>query len=174
MDPITVVLHNAGTPQSVPADYHHVDADTGTVGRRICVRASRRSTVSGLRVRDAAALVGVSDDTVRRWVDSGVVASSKDSSGRTVVDGASLAAHSRERAAAPPDPSGTVSSARNRLAGLVTSVVVDTVMAEVQMQCGPFTVTSLMSAESVRTLGLEPGSVAVAVVKATTVIVETP
>ncbi|MBP1117873.1 MULTISPECIES: molybdopterin-binding protein [Nocardiaceae] len=130
--------------------------------------------MSDLRVRDAAALVGVSDDTVRRWIESGVVETSKDAAGRTVVNGASLAAHARARAAAPPDPSGTVSSARNRLAGLVTSVVVDTVMAEVQMQCGAFTVTSLMSAESVRTLGLEPGSVAVAVVKATTVIVETP
>ncbi|MGB3770434.1 MAG: TOBE domain-containing protein [Rhodococcus sp. (in: high G+C Gram-positive bacteria)] len=130
--------------------------------------------MTALRVRDAAGLVGVSDDTVRRWVDSGAVLSSKDASGRTVVDGASLAAHARARAAAPPDPSGTVSSARNRLAGLVTSVVTDTVMAEVQMQCGAFTVTSLMSAESVRALGLEPGSVAVAVVKATTVIVETP
>lgn len=130
--------------------------------------------MTDLRVKDAAALVGVSDDTVRRWIDSGVVASHKDAAGRTVLDGASLAAHARDRASTPPDPSGTVSSARNRLAGLVTSVTADTVMAEVQMQCGAFTVTSLMSASSVRALGLEPGSVAVAVVKATTVIVETP
>ncbi len=69
---------------------------------------------------------------------------------------------------------GIGSSARNRFTGLVTRVVADEVMAEVEMQCGPFTVVSLMSSQSARDLGLEPGSVAVAVVKATTVIVETP
>jgi molybdopterin-binding protein len=66
------------------------------------------------------------------------------------------------------------SSARNRFTGLVTKVVADTVMAQVELQCGPFTVVSLMSSEAVRELGLQPGSLAVAVVKATTVIVETP
>ena len=66
------------------------------------------------------------------------------------------------------------SSARNRFAGLVTKVITDTVMAQVEMQCGPFTVVSLMSTDAVRELQLEPGSIAVAVVKATTVIVETP
>jgi molybdopterin-binding protein len=58
--------------------------------------------------------------------------------------------------------------------GLVTRVVTDTVMAQVELQCGPHRVVSLMSSEAVAELGLEPGSVAVAVVKATTVIVETP
>ena len=70
-------------------------------------------------------------------------------------------------------PSASPSSARNRFVGLVTKVTIDQVMAEVQMQCGPFTVVSLMSSESATELGLEPGVVAVAVVKATTVIVET-
>jgi molybdopterin-binding protein len=58
--------------------------------------------------------------------------------------------------------------------GLVTNVITDKVMAQVELQCGPFRVVSLMSSEAVRELGLEPGSVATAVVKATTVIIESP
>ena len=85
-----------------------------------------------------------------------------------------LAKFARDHAAPPPDPLGVASSARNRFVGLVTKVTTDQVMAEVQMQCGPFTVVSLMSSESATELGLEPGVVAVAVVKATTVIIETP
>ncbi|MDJ0391854.1 helix-turn-helix domain-containing protein [Rhodococcus sp. G-MC3] len=127
---------------------------------------------SRIRVKDAAALLGVSDDTVRRWIDGGALPSEKDDSGRKVIDGADLALFARGHASPPPDPTGTESSARNRLVGLVTKVTSDLVMSEVEMQCGPFTVVSLMSTESVRTLGLEPGSIAVAVVKATTVIVE--
>ena len=129
---------------------------------------------SRIRVRDAAALLGVSDDTVRRWIDSGALPAHKDDAGRKVVDGSDLAAFAREIATPPPDPTGTGSSARNRLAGLVTKVTSDVVMSEVEMQCGPFRVVSLMSTESVRQLGLEPGTVSVAVVKATTVIVEAP
>lgn len=127
-----------------------------------------------IRIKDAAALLGVSDDTVRRWIDSGTLASAKDEAGRKVIDGKVLAEFAREHASPPPDVLDVGSSARNRLVGLVTAVTADTVMSEVQMQCGPFTVVSLMSSESVRRLGLEPGVVAVAVVKATTVIVETP
>nr|WP_085978012.1 TOBE domain-containing protein [Mycolicibacterium gilvum] len=127
-----------------------------------------------IRIRDAAALLGVSDDTVRRWIDSGTLESAKDEAGRKVIDGRVLANFAREHASPPPDVLGVGSSARNRLVGLVTAVTADTVMSEVQMQCGPFTVVSLMSSESVRRLGLEPGVVAVAVVKATTVIIETP
>ncbi|MDW5613717.1 MULTISPECIES: TOBE domain-containing protein [Mycolicibacterium] len=127
-----------------------------------------------IRIKDAAILLGVSDDTVRRWIDSGSLPSYKDDAGRKVIDGRALADFARDHASPPPDPSGVGSSARNRLVGLVTKVTADRVMSEVQMQCGPFTVVSLMSTESVRQLGLEPGVVAVAVVKATTVIVETP
>lgn len=128
-----------------------------------------------IRIREAAELLGVSDDTVRRWVDDGSITASADESGRKVLDGAELAAFVRRNAGrAPQDPVGIGSSARNRFAGLVTKVVTDTVMAQVEMQCGPFTVVSLMSTDAVRELQLEPGSVAVAVVKATTVIVETP
>ena len=128
-----------------------------------------------IRVREAAELLGVSDDTVRRWIDDGSLPASLDESGRKVVAGDALAAFATANAAtAPRDPLTIASSARNRFAGLVTKVVMDKVMAQVEMQCGPFTVVSLMSADAVRELGLEPGSVAVAVVKATTVIVETP
>ncbi|TJZ80130.1 helix-turn-helix domain-containing protein [Rhodococcus oryzae] len=130
--------------------------------------------MSSIRIKDAAALLGVSDDTVRRWIDGGSLAATKDASGRKVIDGKVLADFAREHATPPPDPLGVGSSARNRLVGLVTKVTADKVMAEVQMQCGPFTVVSLMSSESAAELGLEPGKVAVAVVKATTVIVETP
>jgi molybdopterin-binding protein len=128
-----------------------------------------------IRVREAAELLGVSDDTVRRWIDDGSLPHSQDSSSRKVIDGAALAEFASQNAAtAPKDPLSIASSARNRFAGLVTKVTTDTVMAQVEMQCGPFTVVSLMSSEAVRDLKLEPGSIAVAVVKATTVMVETP
>jgi len=130
--------------------------------------------VPQIRVREAAELLGVSDDTVRRWIDDGVLSAHLDPSGRKVIDGAALAEFVRTKVTgAPKDPLSVASSARNRFAGLVTKVVTDTVMAQVEMQCGPFTVVSLMSTDAVSELQLEPGSVAVAVVKATTVIVET-
>ena len=128
-----------------------------------------------IRIREAAELLGVSDDTVRRWIDNGTLSAIKDESGRKVIDGGELAEFARANAdRAPSDPLGVGSSARNRFVGLVTKVVTDKVMAQVEMQCGSFTVVSLMSTDAVRELKLEPGSVAVAVVKATTVIVETP
>lgn len=130
--------------------------------------------MSQIRVKDAALFLGVSDDTVRRWIDNGALSSSKDDGGRTVVDGLELAQLARANAVVPADPSEIGRSARNRFVGLVTDIVADTVMAQVELQCGPHRVVSLMSSEAVRELGLELGSVAIAVVKATTVIVETP
>jgi len=132
------------------------------------------ASMSQIRIKDAASYLGVSDDTVRRWIDQGVLESGKDDSGRAVVDGLALATLAKEHAVLPDDPSGIGRSARNRFVGLVTGIVMDTVMAQVELQCGPHRVVSLMSSEAVRELGLELGSVAVAVVKATTVIVETP
>ena len=127
------------------------------------------------RISQAAELLGVSDDTVRRWIDSEALTATKDDAGRKVIDGVALAEFSRLHAATPaPDPSGIGRSARNRFVGLVTRVVADGVMAQVELQCGPHTVVSLMSSEAARELQLEPGRLAVAVVKATTVIVETP
>lgn len=127
-----------------------------------------------IRIRDAAAYLGVSDDTVRRWIDNGTLPSSKDRSGLTVVDGLALAQLARKNAVLPDDPSDMGRSARNRFVGLVTAITMDTVMAQVELQCGPHRVVSLMSSEAVRELGLELGSVAIAVVKATTVMVEAP
>lgn len=126
------------------------------------------------RISEAAQLLGVSDDTVRRWVKSGQLAATADGSGRQVVDGAALATFARDQAAAARDPSAVGRSARNRFVGLVTDVISDRVMAQVEIQAGPHRVVSLMSSEAVRELGLVPGSLAVAVVKATTVVVETP
>ncbi|WP_291048900.1 TOBE domain-containing protein [Herbiconiux sp.] len=130
--------------------------------------------MSQIRIKDAASFLGVSDDTVRRWIDQGVLPSSKDDSGRSVVDALAMAELARENAVLPVDPSEIGRSARNRLVGIVTEITMDTVMAQVELQCGPHRIVSLMSSEAVRELGLEPGSVAIAVVKATTVIIETP
>jgi molybdopterin-binding protein len=130
--------------------------------------------VTHFRIAEAARLLGVSDDTVRRWTDGGALAVTTDASGRKVIAGADLAAFARAQAHATPDPSGVGRSARNRFVGLVTDIKRDTVMAQVELQCGPFRVVSLMSSEAVDDLGPELGSVAIAVVKSTTVIVETP
>ena len=125
------------------------------------------------RIREAAALLGVSDDSLRRWADGGRLATTVDDTGRQVVDGAELARFASSTAARMPDV-GSVGreSARNRFVGLVTRVVRDTVMAQVEMQCGPYRVVSLMSREAADELGLEPGVTAVAAVKATNVVVE--
>jgi molybdopterin-binding protein len=125
------------------------------------------------RLREAAELLGVSDDTVRRWAESGRLATASDSAGRRVVDGPVLAKFAEQNAAAVPDiGSITRESARNRFVGLVTRVVRDTVMAQVEMQCGPYRVVSLMSREAADDLGLKPGVRAIASVKSTNVVVE--
>lgn len=135
------------------------------------------------RIREASELLGVSDDTVRRWVEAGKLAASTDTSRRRVVDGAELAAFARARAeaadAATQSTTGAATrathmSARNRLTGLVTQVVRDKVMAQVEIQAGPFRVVSLMSREAADDLGLEPGVLAVASIKSTNVVVEVP
>lgn len=127
--------------------------------------------MSQIRVAEAARFLGVSDDTVRRLLASGALESGGGSP--ATVDGASLGRYAREHAVVPADDLGVARSARNRFVGIVTEVLSDPVMSQVELQCGPHRVVSLMSTESVRELGLEPGVVAVAVVKATTVIVET-
>jgi molybdopterin-binding protein len=130
--------------------------------------------VTKMRISEAATLLGVSDDTVRRWIDQGRLGADRDAAGRQVVAGAELA--ELARAGAPDqsglDPGSGRRSARNHFTGLVTSITSDTVMSQVELQCGPFRVVSLISTEAVRELGLEPGSVATAVVKATSVSVE--
>lgn len=131
--------------------------------------------VTTYRIAEAADLLGVSDDTVRRWVDAGRVASATEE-GRTVIPGADLAALA-ESLADQPDRERTRASAvsaRNRLSGIVTKVKRDTVMAQVEMICGPYRMVSLMSSEAAEELGLEPGVRAIASVKSTNVVVERP
>lgn len=127
-----------------------------------------------LRISEAALLLGVSDDTVRRWADSGRVATTQDGSGRRVLQGAALAALAQELAnnTESLDPASGSRSARNHFTGLVTKVTSDLVMSQVELQCGPFRVVSLISTEAVQELGLQVGSLATAVVKATNVTVE--
>ncbi len=126
------------------------------------------------RVTEAAALLGVSDDTVRRWIDGGRLPAVRDGSGRWSVLGRDLAEFARENAAAPEVEGARASSAANRLPGLVTRVVRDGLLAEVEIQAGPFRILSTMSRAVADDLGLEPGVLAVAAVTSTDVIVETP
>ena len=125
--------------------------------------------MSQIRISSAATLLGVSDDTVRRWVDAGRLTSITDSSGRHAVDGVELAALAQELAddtLTQLDSGAGVRSARNHLTGLVTRVVSDTVMSQVELQCGRYRIVSLISTEAVVELGLAPGSIATAVIKA--------
>jgi molybdopterin-binding protein len=127
--------------------------------------------VPHLRISEVAALLRVSDDTVRRWVDQGHLTASRGPGGRLVVDGAELAAFVRSRRTGD-GREFAASSARNRLDGVVTDVRRGDLVAQVEIQAGPFRLVSLMTREAADELGLVPGSVATAVVKATTVIVE--
>jgi len=133
--------------------------------------------VTVIRIPDAARLLGVSDDTVRRWADAGRIRTTVDAGGRRGVEGAVLARFAAEQSdRADPLVTGPIvaESARNRLTGLVTRVVKDTVMAQVEIQAGPFRLVSLMSSEAATELRLDVGTLAVASVKSTNVVVEVP
>ena len=116
---------------------------------------------------EAARRLGISIDTLRRWDRQGRIRTRRDHANRRVVS-------AREVERLRGESLHHDLSARNRLVGLVTSVVSDKVMSQVEMQCGPHRVVSLMSTEAVGDLGLEPGVLAVAVIKSTNVVVETP
>jgi molybdopterin-binding protein len=130
--------------------------------------------VPAYRISQAAELLGVSSDTVRRWGDDGRFEIGRDPSGHRVIDGAALAAFAASQASVGAIPAVSNESARNRFTGIVTKVTRDVVMAQVEIQAGPHRLVSLMSREAADELGLVPGVLAVAAIKATNVIVELP
>lgn len=127
-----------------------------------------------MRVNEAAELLGVSSDTVRRAVDSGRLSATKDASGKSVIPGIEVAALAADLHTPPAIGTVGSTSSRNQMRGIVTRIVMDTVMAQVDMQAGPFRLVSLLSTEAVRDMGLEVGDVAVASIKATHVTVGVP
>ncbi len=129
------------------------------------------------RIKEAAGLLAVSTDTLRRWADGGRIETTVDASGLMAVEGTALARLAQELAGSASRGEKTVAvahSARNRFSGLITRVTRDTVMAQVEIQAGPHRFVSLLSREAADELGLEPGMLAVAAVKATNVSVEIP
>lgn len=130
--------------------------------------------VTTFRISEVADLMGVSSDTVRRWADGGRLAASRDQNGHRVVEGPALAEFARSMAEVPEAARIVSASARNRMRGIVTNVIRDTVMAQVEIQAGPHRIVSLMSREAADELGLEPGVLAVASVKSTNVVIEIP
>ena len=127
-----------------------------------------------LKIAEAAGLLGVSEDTVRRWAEAGRLETTRLPSGRQGVDGRVLAEAAVRLADSGEAGPIVAQSARNRFRGIVTKVTRDGVMAQVELQSGPHRVVSLMSREAADELGLEPGVVAVAAVKSTNVVVEIP
>ena len=126
------------------------------------------------RMGQAAELLGVSVDTVRRWAEAGRLRTRRTDGGQRLVDGAALAKLSLELAEVPEAGVIVSQSARNRFTGVVTRVVKDKVAAQVEIQAGPHRVVSLMTREAADELELAPGMLAVAAVKATNVVVELP
>ncbi len=122
------------------------------------------------RLSAAAQLLGVSDDTLRRWADAGRLETTEGNDGRRVVEGSVLAAFAVGLAGDPSGPKAT--SARNAFEGIVTRVLRGDVVSQVEVQSGPHRLVSLMTTESVDDLGLAPGVPARASVKSTHVVVE--
>ncbi len=118
-----------------------------------------------IRIGAAAQALGVSVDTLRRWERDGRVTFER-RGGQRFLHAADLSELLRARGR------GGRTSARNRLAGTVLSVELDGVMAKIDLACGPYRIVSLMSREAADELALKPGDTATAVVKATTVVVE--
>jgi molybdopterin-binding protein len=132
------------------------------------------SSPAALRLGEAAAQLGVSPDTLRRWAAAGRIRVERTRGGQRTVSQAEvtrLAAERRREGAGRPI---VAQSARNRFAGSVTRVERDGVAAVVEVQAGPHRLVSLMTREAVDELDLAPGSEVVCVVKATNVIVELP
>jgi molybdopterin-binding protein len=142
---------------------------------RIVPHVRQTVRVTTYRIAEAAELLGVSDDTLRRWIDQGRVPTVHEA-GRSAVEGAELAALAESLADAPDREGLRASSvsARNRLPGIVVAVKRDTVMAQVELICGPHRIVSLLSADAVDELGLARGERAIASIKSTNVVLERP
>ena len=126
------------------------------------------------RIGQVAELLGVSVDTVRRWVDTGRLGAMRTGGGQRLVDGAALAEFMTGLRQLPEPDEVVAQSARNRFPGIVTRVVKDEIVAKVELQAGPHRVVSLMTREAADELQLAPGVLAVAAVKATNVVIELP
>jgi len=127
----------------------------------------------GYRLGQAAKMLGVSVDTVRRMVDDGRLVAVRTTGGQRLIDGESLAAIAKPRRT-PKREQSVKQSARNRFAGIVTRVIKDRVAAQVEIQAGPHRLVSLLTREAVDELDLKPGMPAIAIVKATNVSIELP
>ncbi len=114
-------------------------------------------------------MLGVSVDTLRRWVDHGRIDADRTAGGQRLIEGAALARLAIQQA---PPHHASDRSARNRLLGVVTHVTRDGVMAQVEIQAGPHRIVSLMTREAADELDLAPGVVAYASIKSTSVVVE--
>lgn len=123
-------------------------------------------------VGEAAGVLGVSADTVRRWIDNGSLDASRSENGRRRIEGEALAQFAQSLHDGSDPSLATTESMRNHFTGIVTKIVKDKVMAQVELQAGPFRVVALISREAVDELGLVPGVMAAAVVKATNVSIE--
>ena len=127
-----------------------------------------------LRVGQAAEMLGVSVETLRRWETEGRLRMARSEGGQRLVDIEDVARLRNERRRLTTDRPIVAQSARNRFAGIVVRVEVDRVAAVVEVLAGPHRLVSLMTAEAVRELDLKVGDEAVCIVKATNVIVEVP
>jgi len=126
------------------------------------------------RIGQVAELLGVSVDTVRRWVDAGRLPAERTNGGRRLIDGAQLAKFVTETVEADEPGAYRAQSARNHMTGIITKVMKDGVAAQVEVQAGRFRLVSLMTREAADELDLKPGMVAVASVKSTSVVIELP
>ena len=138
------------------------------------VARTRKSGEASLRIGEAAEMLGVSVETVRRWGTEGrlELVRTEGNQRRVSVESVHKLAEQRRRGGSEPPIVGQ--SARNRFAGVITRVEKDRVAAVVEVQAGPHRLVSLMTAEAVDELNLKVGDEAICVVKATNVIVEIP
>jgi molybdopterin-binding protein len=125
--------------------------------------------MNGLTLGEAAKVIGVSQDTLRRWDRAGKLHTHRDARNRRMVSAEEVRRLSTRRVR---HETGSRLSARNRFSGVVRSVEVDGVMALVEIEAGPFLVTAAVTRDSVEELGLVAGADAVAAVKATSVMIE--